>query len=297
MHTRSKNRTAARLFAVLGWVGCGLLAGCGGKEDAPGPAPAPPKLAVQAPPSASTPQPAAPAPAPSLTPEARARLNQPFQEATLALPPNPDERLPLKTKTNKSVGVLYEAVVAEWARVPFCTADGKRLAYTATMKTALGVIKIELWPEVAPNHVRNFVALARAGYYNGLEFDRAVKREPEGGKGECFEYLEAGCPLGTGELGYGSIGYWLKPELSPEAKHEPGCVGAWHGEELESAACKFYITLSRAEWMDGNFTLFGKITQGVDVARVIRQRPARDDDRPVEPVVIRSVTIDCHERP
>jgi peptidyl-prolyl cis-trans isomerase B (cyclophilin B) len=146
--------------------------------------------------------------------------------------------------------------------------------------------------------VRNFVALARAGYYDGLEFDRTVREELEGAKGNYFEYLEAGCPLGTGEPGYGSIGYWMKPELSDKVKHTEGIVGAWHGEDLETAGCKFYITLSEAPWMDGNWTVFGKITRGLDVARTILRRPTRNDelkDRPVEPVVIRSVTIETRE--
>ena len=75
--------------------------------------------------------------------------------------------------------------------------------------------------------------------------------------------------MGTGEPNYGSIGYWLKPEFNPKATHEPGTVGASHGEEVESAACKFYINLSKAEWMDGSFTLFGKVTKGLDVVRAI----------------------------
>ncbi|HYV35333.1 MAG TPA: peptidylprolyl isomerase, partial [Gemmataceae bacterium] len=166
------------------------------------------------------------------------------------------------------------------------------LTYTATITTDLGVITIELWPEIAPNHVRSFVALAKVGYYDGLAFDRIVKREEA--DGTLFECLEAGCPLGIGDSNYGSIGYWLLPEFSAEVSHYPGTIGAWHGEEVESAACKFYINLSKAEWMDGSFTLFGKVTQGLDVVRAIHNRPVVDDairDRPVEPVLMRSVVI------
>src|SRR5207249_4183040 len=96
---------------------------------------------------------------------------------------------------------------------------------------------------------------------------------------------------------YGSIGYWLKPELSEQVKHEAGTVGAWHAEEVETAACKFYITLDRAPWMDRNWTVFGKVTQGLEVARKIRARPTRaeEPDRPREPVVIRAVTIETRE--
>ena len=218
---------------------------------------------------------------------------QSFKDTTLQDPPKgqslPDTGL---TKTGKSVGKLYESVLAEWEKVTFVTSDGKKLVYVATITTDLGTITIELWPDVAPNHVRNFVALARAGYYDGLAFDRAIKRQED--NGGIFELLEAGCPVGTAEANLGSIGYWLKPEFHPKATHDVGTIGASHGEDVESAACKFYINLSKAEWMDGNFTLFGKVTQGLDVLRAIHQRPVRDDgfnDRPVEPVVMQKVTV------
>ena len=74
----------------------------------------------------------------------------------------------------------------------------------------------------------------------------------------------------------------------------PGLEGT---QRVETAACKFYITLSKAPWMDGNWTAFGKVTQGLDVARTGLGRPRRDDefkDRPVQPVEIRSVTIEAN---
>ena len=105
-----------------------------------------------------------------------------------------------------------------------------------------------------------------------------------------FAYLESGCPLGTGEFGSGSIGYWLKPELS-DKKHETGTVGAWTSDG--AGACKFYITLSDAPGMDGRFTVFGKVIQGLDVAHTISRRPVVDEVeyRPREPVLIRSATV------
>lgn len=235
------------------------------------------------------------------------RLHQPFMEATYLEPPSDSGilRPPDKTRAGKSVGKMYEAIAGTngvgglWDQIRFVTPSGQRLHYTATLQTDLGNLQLELWPEVAPNHVRNFVALAKVGYYDGLTFDRALRQEIPGENGTFFRYLEAGCPLGTGELEYGSIGYWMKPELSDTLLHEDGTVGAWHGLELESASCKFYITLSKAPGMDGNYTIFGKLTQGLDVAHRIVSRPVRDDDdtkdRPVDAVVIRKVTINCTE--
>jgi len=208
-------------------------------------------------------------------------------------------RPPDTTKAGKSVGKLYDAVVASWDQIKFQSSGGNPLQYTALIKTDLGTITIELWPSVAPNHVRNFVALARAGYLDGLDFDRVYREELVDTKGAFLEYVEAGCPLGSGDPGYGSIGYWLKEELNGQIHHEEGTVGAWHAEELESAACKFYITLSKAPWMDGTFTVFGRVTGGLDVVRKISSRPKRSDDpledHPAEPVVMREVTIQCQQ--
>lgn len=232
-----------------------------------------------------------------------------FLEATLPDPPeNGAYELPERTVTGKSIGKLYLAVAGEdgkgglWDKIRFTSAGGKKLQYHATIRTAHGIVKIELWPDVAPNHVRNFIALAQAGYYDGLAFDRTAREEFTEDKGKFLEYLEAGCPMGTGEWQFGSIGYWMKPEISDKVKHEEGTIGAWHGIELESAACKFYINLSKAPSMDatpdgGGWTIFGKVVQGMDVLRTILSRPTREDEpgRPREPVVMQSVTIQSVE--
>jgi cyclophilin family peptidyl-prolyl cis-trans isomerase len=116
--------------------------------------------------------------------------------------------------------------------------------------------------------------------------------------------IEAGCPLGAeGDPGNGSIGYWLKPELSTSdsgVSHEPGTVGACLATDQEdTAGCRFYITLTRAPFLDGRYTIFGKVTQGLDVARKIFMEPVIEDDtqdeggnhRPLKPVLIEKVTI------
>jgi peptidyl-prolyl cis-trans isomerase B (cyclophilin B) len=266
-----------------------VLAGCA-KQAAEAPADAPPKAAI---PSAI-----APAALKKATLAADPFLNQSFEEATLADPPE-DQELPAQTMAGKSVGKLYTEVVRLWKQIPFVTAGGKRLGYSATLETALGDIEITFRPDVAPNHVRSFVALARAGYYDGLVFERTVHLEADDGSHAKLDFIEAGCPLGTGDENYGSIGYWLKPEFSNRVHHDEGAVGAWHKEEADTAACKFYITLGKAPYMDGNFTVFGKVTRGLDVARRIAGLPLDPEnelkDRPKEPVVIRKVIVHVRE--
>jgi peptidylprolyl isomerase len=228
------------------------------------------------------------------------RMEQSFAEATRAEPPVDGQRPPDLTLTGKSVGKLYTEVVRLWDTIRFTSKDGKPICYTAVLDTELGPIEIALRPDLAPNQVRNFVALARAGYYDGLVFERTVHAKSEEQPEVEVAVLEGGCPLGTGDLGVGSIGYWLKPEFSKEA-HVEGTVSACHGEEPDTAACRFYITLNKAPFLDGNFTVFGKVSQGLDVARKIFWLPVRNDpeypegDRPEKPVVIRKVTIRSSE--
>jgi len=244
----------------------------------------------------------------------KAGSDQAFDNAVIKDPPADAQLPPDVTVAGKSVGKLYEETKKNWDAIRFTTDDGKPKRFTALLDTDLGVIEITLRPDWAPLHVRNFVALAGAGYYDGLFFERVVHEElkkdlltveddteARQAKGEApipLDYIEGGCPLGTGAPGYGSIGYWLRPEFNPQLHHEEGTVGACHGPDADTAACRFYITLGKAPPLDGNYTVFGKVTRGLDVVRKIHARPVRRDDqdpdqdsRPVKPVVIKSVTI------
>jgi peptidyl-prolyl cis-trans isomerase B (cyclophilin B) len=217
-----------------------------------------------------------------------------FDECTLA--DVPDQILADRTMTGKSVGKLYTEVARLWSHVPL-TQNGKPVDYHVVMETEAGVIEIDLWPAVAPNHVRNFVALARAGYYEGLLFERTIAERASDPGRTLVELIEGGCPLGLGTSGHGSLGYWLAPEIAKDVKHEAGSFGACRGEHPDSAACRFYITLGPAPVLDGERTIFGKLTRGLDVARRIATQPLLnspefpDGTRPEKPIVIRKVTV------
>lgn len=232
--------------------------------------------------------------------EPAAEPADPFRSAVVLDPPAGEQRPADRTIAGKNAARIFEQIAGPnlagglWDQVRFPKA-GKLLAH---LKTDEGTIVIELRQDVAPRHVRNFVALARAGYFDGLRFHRSSRQEVQG---NTVAYLEAGCPLGSGDFGVGSVGYWLKPEIKPDLVHEEGTVGAWSskdpesGEDLNNASTKFYMTLNKAPWMDGQYTIFGKIVQGLDVAHTINRRPVLDDefkDRPKEPATIRSVTIE-----
>lgn len=229
----------------------------------------------------------------------RDRLHQAFKDtAVWEQAPEGELRPPDTTITGKNVVKMFETIAGAdltgglWDRVRFTDASGKMLKFEAVLTTKLGVIRVELFPDKAPNHVRNFVALAMAGYYDGLPFHRSVREESTE---KLLSYLEAGCPRGQGDIGLGSIGYWLKPEIDDKLTHEPGTLGAYHSDDAnDSAACKFYFVLNKAPWMDGNYTIFGRITQGLDVATTINKKPVLEEapfDRPREPVIIDRVEI------
>jgi peptidyl-prolyl cis-trans isomerase B (cyclophilin B) len=279
---------ALRALAVTAALAGLCAAGCG-KRDVPQPE----------------------AKAPDVPPPPDDGFHQPFAKAARRSddPPAECNRPPDTTHTGKTVYKIYKEVTRLWDTVRYRTPEGRRLSYAATLETDLGPVVIELRPDVAPNHVRNFVALAKAGYYDGMFFDRVRHEESDDpATGARLDTVEAGCPLGTGEMGYGSIGYWLNPEFDdkehPKLPHDEGTVGAVHGFDPDTAACRFYITLNRAPFLDGNYTAFGKVVHGLDVVRKIHQQPASDGDqepdgsrRPLKPVVIRKVTIRAEEAP
>jgi peptidyl-prolyl cis-trans isomerase B (cyclophilin B) len=291
---------AAALIGVLGLTGCGKQSAP--SEQAGGTPQGAPAVADKNQPNSGR---AETTDDPAKTPLPQDGKHEPFAKVTRGgddPPPNSNPP-PDVTVSGKPVYKIYKEVLALWETIRFVTPDGKPIHYSATVETDFGNIEIALRPDLAPSHVRNFVALARAGYYDGLFFDRICheENEVEPGKMQIFDSIEAGCPLGTGEPGNGSIGYWLKPEFASDtakATHEPGTVGACHGIEADTAACRFYITLCEAPFLDGNFTVFGKVTQGLDVARIISKQPTREYEedvagslRPDKPIKINKVTI------
>jgi len=213
-----------------------------------------------------------------------------FHQATI-LDPAPEGELqpPNFTHTGKSTIKIFESIVNDlWDKHAFVNSEGKRIRYQAVMATELGDIHIDLRGDVAPNHVRNFVCLAKTGYYDGMAFYYTLHRKTED---SLVAYIESGCPKGTGEDGFGNIGYWLKPEFSDKLTHDEGVIGACLRRTPETAACRFYITGTAMPQMDGEFTAFGKVSKGLDIVRTINKRAVLENDRPVQPVTIKSVNI------
>jgi peptidylprolyl isomerase len=137
--------------------------------------------------------------------------------------------------------------------------------YTALLKTSLGDITIQLAPADAPQTVNNFVFLAREGFYDGTIFHRVLPGF----------VIQGGDPTGTGT---GGSGKKLKAEFSKEP-FKRGTIGAARSQNPDSADSQFFICFARADWLDGQYTVWGEVTEGMDVVDKIAkgEPPAKPD--------------------
>ena len=146
------------------------------------------------------------------------------------------------------------------------------------------VMKVELYPEIAPNTVNNFISLVNKGYYDGLIFHRVIRGF----------MIQGGCPDGTG---MGGPGYTIKGEFLQNGfpntlKHEPGVISMARAMHPDSAGSQFFIMHETSPHLDGAYAAFGKITEGLDVIDKIAKVPTDFRDRPLEDQVIATIVID-----
>ncbi|MCI8659144.1 MAG: peptidylprolyl isomerase [Lachnospiraceae bacterium] len=147
-----------------------------------------------------------------------------------------------------------------------------------------GVIRAELYPDVAPNTVKNFVSLIKKGYYDGLIFHRVI---------EGF-MIQGGCPDGTG---MGGPGYSIKGEFSQngfanDLKHSRGVLSMARTMVPDSAGSQFFIMHQDSPHLDGGYAAFGKVTEGMDVVDEIARTRVDYNDRPLKEQKIKAVTVD-----
>ncbi len=147
-----------------------------------------------------------------------------------------------------------------------------------------GVMKAELYPEVAPNTVNNFIFLAKSGFYDGLIFHRVIPGF----------MIQGGDPEG---IGVGGPGYSIKGEFSQngfpnELLHEKGVLSMARASKPDSAGSQFFIMVDKAPHLDGAYAAFGKVTEGMEVADAIVSVKRDYNDRPLEEQKIKSITVD-----
>ncbi|MGN0399685.1 MAG: peptidylprolyl isomerase [Blautia sp.] len=146
------------------------------------------------------------------------------------------------------------------------------------------VMKAELYPDVAPNTVNNFISLVKKGFYDGLVFHRVIRGF----------MIQGGCPQGTG---MGGPGYSIKGEFSyngfaNDLKHTPGVLSMARAMNPNSAGSQFFIMHETSPHLDGQYAAFGKVTEGMDVVNKIAETTTDYSDRPLEPQMIKNMTVE-----
>ena len=154
---------------------------------------------------------------------------------------------------------------------------------TFTMESG-EVFKAELYPDIAPNTVNNFISLINKGFYNGLIFHRVIKGF----------MIQGGCPEG---IGTGGPGYQIKGEFSHngfknDLKHTPGVLSMARSMMPNSAGSQFFVMHQTSPHLDGEYAAFGKVIEGMEVVNAIAETATDYRDRPLEPQVMKSVTVD-----
>lgn len=149
-----------------------------------------------------------------------------------------------------------------------------------------GKMVAELYPEVAPNTVNNFISLVKSGFYNGLIFHRVIPGF----------MIQGGCPQGTGT---GGPGYSIKGEFSAngvpnDLKHSRGILSMARAMHPDSAGSQFFIMVEPAPHLDGQYAAFGKVIEGLDVADAIVSADRNRMDKPYQDQRMKTVTVETH---
>ena len=147
-----------------------------------------------------------------------------------------------------------------------------------------GVIRAELYPDVAPQSVRNFVSLVQKGFYDGLIFHRVISGF----------MIQGGDPQGTGMggPGYHIYGEFRQNGFDNKLKHTRGVLSMARAMAPNSAGSQFFIMHQDAPHLDGGYAAFGKVTEGMDVVDGIAAARVDYNDKPREPQVMKKVTVE-----
>jgi peptidyl-prolyl cis-trans isomerase B (cyclophilin B) len=162
--------------------------------------------------------------------------------------------------------------------------ENKNLPIATITVNGYGVIKAELYPEIAPNTVNNFIDLANKNFYNNLKFHRVIKNF----------MIQGGDPKGdgTGGPGYSIEGEFTSNGFANSLKHTKGVLSMARTSDPNSAGSQFFIMSGDAANLDGEYAAFGKVVSGLDVVDKIQNVSTNSADAPKEDVVITSITVD-----
>lgn len=172
--------------------------------------------------------------------------------------------------------------------VPKAVSEERPMSYyqnkVAELHTSAGEIDIRFFPDVAPNHVKNFIDLAEKGFYNGTKFHRVIPEFMiQGGDPNTI----SGSPS---TWGIGGSGKNVNAEFS-SVKHKRGIVSMARSADPNSASSQFFIMVAEYPSLDGKYSAFGHVTKGMDVADKIVSAPTSPESRPVNPTTIEKIVI------
>ncbi len=198
-----------------------------------------------------------------------------FAEATVS-----GGRVGGKSINGKSIAEMSDSVKANWDSLELVR-DGKPVNYRCTLETEEGNIVLEFFPEDAPAHVKSFLLLAKAGFYDGVLFHRCIPGF----------MIQGGCPLGNGT---GGPSYSLKQEFNPRP-HLKGVLSMARAQSPDSGGSQFFICVDKSDFLDNQYTVFGKVTSGIEVADAIVAKPGdRQSGAPKKPVkIVRAVVSEA----
>lgn len=164
--------------------------------------------------------------------------------------------------------------------------ETKNLPIATISVEGYGDIVVELYPEIAPNTVNNFISLANSGFYDNLTFHRVIKGF----------MIQGGDPNGdgTGGPGYSIAGEFIENGFAPNVlKHTEGVISMARNDNPDSAGSQFFIVTGSASHLDGKYAGFGKVISGMDVALAIEDVSVNSaNDKPKKDVVITSIKVD-----
>ena len=160
----------------------------------------------------------------------------------------------------------------------FIASCGGTMNRHAIIETNHGMIEIELFEDKAPITTANFIKLVEQGFYDGVVFHRVIPNF----------MIQGGDPRGDGT---GGPGYTIKDEFHPSLKHDSAGILSMANAGPNTGGSQFFITVAATSWLDGKHAVFGKIVKGMDVVDEISNVEADGMDRPVNDVVMESVTI------
>jgi cyclophilin family peptidyl-prolyl cis-trans isomerase len=223
--------------------------------------------------------------------------------ALIACSPAREETTSITTTTETTESVATGTTVTTDTAPPATTSDATATTATAAgkpasqeksmtqsqdkvaeIKTSSGDIHIRFFPDVAPNHVKNFIDLAQKGFYNGTKFHRVIPGfmiqggDPNTISGDPSSWGTGGSPTR------------LKAEFN-SIPHRRGIVSMARSNDPNSASSQFFIVVADSTFLDNNYTVFGQVTKGMDVADKIVSAPRGAADRPNSPTSIQSITI------